>query len=67
MTIGKLVAGVAALAVVAVVFAVHSDLGRALMGRRGFTKSVTNDRSRFYLPIVNLACRGEPLGRGVRR
>jgi hypothetical protein len=61
MTIGKLVAVLAALAVVALVFASRSDLGQALMGRSSYTKSVTNDRSRFYRLIVNLAYKGEPI------
>lgn len=60
MTPGKLFAALAGVVVLGVV-AASSDFGQALMGRWSYTKSVTNDRSRFYRLIVNLAYKGEPL------
>jgi hypothetical protein len=59
MTPGKLFAALAGVAVLGVV--ARSDFGQTLMGRWSYTKSVTNDRSRFFRLIVNLAYKGEPL------
>src|SRR5262245_1146013 len=56
----KLSLVLAGLLAVAIVFAAQSNFGQALFGRWTFTKSVTNDRSRFYRVIVNLAYKGEP-------
>jgi hypothetical protein len=61
MTPGRLFAALAGVAVLGVVVA-SSDFGQTLMmGRWSYTKSVTNDRSRFFRLVVNLAYKGEPV------